>query len=105
MNADADAEGGTTSAEAVATDDIENDAGAANDADAPSLPVDDVAAVVPAADEGDDAPAAVLADIRKGFGLDTVDASIDVSQSLQLQALDNALKVIARDIYSKDSHF
>ena len=81
VNADADADGGTTIAETIATEDIENDAGAANDADAPSLPADDTPAVVPVADEGDgdDAPAAVLADIRKGFGLDTVDASIDVS--------------------------
>ena len=106
----ADTDAGATNDEAVATkaEDVENDSSAANNADAPSLPVEDVAAAVPVADEGEgdgDAPAAVLADIRKGFGLDTVDASIDVSQSLQLQALDNALKVIARDIYSKDSHF
>ena len=47
----------------------------------------------------------VIAEIRRGFGLLDDDAVIDVSQNLQLQALDNALKVIARDIYSQDSHF
>ncbi|EGB01787.1 hypothetical protein AURANDRAFT_69496, partial [Aureococcus anophagefferens] len=53
----------------------------------------------------DEPPGAVLASIRAGFGLETDDARIDVSQSGQLQMLDNALKVIARDIYSSDSHF
>ncbi|KAH8058823.1 hypothetical protein JL721_9391 [Aureococcus anophagefferens] len=53
----------------------------------------------------DEPPGAVLASIRAGFGLGTDDARIDVSQSGQLQMLDNALKVIARDIYSSDSHF
>ena len=47
----------------------------------------------------------VIAEIRSGFGLLDDDAVIDVSHNLQLQALDNALKVIARDIYSQDSHF
>ena len=53
----------------------------------------------------DESPAAVLASIRGNFGLETDDARVDVSQSGPFQALDNALKVIARDIYSSDSHF
>jgi hypothetical protein len=46
--------------------------------------------------DGDDkaAACAVIADIRRGFGLVEDDgAAIDVSCSLPLQALDNALKV------------